>query len=59
MSHYHSQLKGCTLIKFYVRFRNDKTRWIEARYCITHKTICCRCGYEFGHHYNSVDKLCN
>ncbi len=53
--YYHSELKGCKLIKRKIwpsksSSATDKYRWLDGRYCLTHKTVCCRCGWQFGYH---------
>lgn len=57
--YFHSKDKGCKLVfkKYFMRKEKDKAGnehkyYLRAQFCQTHqKEMVCRCGWEFGHHY--------
>ena len=51
-NYFHSKERGC-------EFKNrriqsyDRHDSIDGKYCLTHQAECCKCGWEFGHHYGN------
>ena len=52
--YFHSFDKGCKLVdkELLIRSKNNLIRSIKAKHCKTHDVMVCRCGWEFGYHYN-------
>jgi hypothetical protein len=54
-TYYHAEYKGCeTESKYFYNSQknfNKKLHKINGRYCKTHQRDTCRCGWEWGHHY--------
>jgi hypothetical protein len=53
--YYHSEAKGCKIINWKTQskelIRLKSNGLMDCKYCLKHKKIICRCGWEFGHHY--------
>jgi hypothetical protein len=53
--HFHALSKGCVVkpkdIRSFTRVGSEKYR-MRAEYCETHRVAICRCGWEFGWHYD-------
>jgi len=56
---FHSEDKGCQLkeTKMAVKSKGGLIRFIPVMSCLTHEIDVCRCGWEFGHHWNTHSKL--
>lgn len=51
---FHSKEKGCNLRPFEIMTKENRPRPVKCKYCDTHKTHCCNCGWEFGYHYETA-----
>ncbi len=55
--HYHHIDKGCDLEDITVEANPNQEgprHYLKMQYCKTHKVRCCRCGWEFSHHFSGV-----
>lgn len=53
--HFHSIEKGCEIesrIKL-TRLEKGKRKPFDTKYCKTHNVDICRCGFEWGYHFNT------
>ena len=46
---FHATIKDCKTQT--VKYYPEKGKIILAHYCLTHKKLCCRCGWQFGRHW--------
>lgn len=53
--HYHSKDIGCEL-ENKVLISYDKKNHFEGSHCKTHNVDCCRCGKEFGYHFEKTNE---
>lgn len=53
---FHSEDKGCNLEEQLI-FSKFARRYIKIQYCKTHQVDCCRCGWEYGHHYDTTSRM--
>ena len=54
--HYHCQEKGCKIEHISSIKEGRKFETFDYAICNTHNIKICRCGFEFGFHYNSESK---
>jgi hypothetical protein len=55
MKYYHSTEEGCELTPMAKSVGYD--RFVYGQYCLTHKVFVCKCGSEFGHHFDVYENL--
>jgi hypothetical protein len=53
--HYHSEGNGCLIHLKDIEIQDGKIKTMPGRYCETHKVNICRCGWEFGHHFDGKE----
>ena len=52
MNHLHTKNRGCDIINRTIKSKN-KGYSVKGGYCKTHEVEICKCGWEFGWHFNT------